>query len=698
MRRLAAGSRTCAAASNICAIRTFCLDGLIKIALAEAEARAGDVDRALAILDEALATAERTGHRAFEAETHRVRGEMLLKRNPANPAAAEEALQTAKAVAKEQGTRTFQLRAALALAKLYHSTVRPADAHAVLAPALEGFAPTPEMPEIAEAQALLAALAETDEVKAEAAQRQRLTQLHAAYGNALIAARGYGAPETTEAFARARESAAGDNAALERLAADYGLWAGSFVRGELPAMKAHAAAFLRDVAARPDLPEAGVAHNMLGSTHWFAGEYREAREHRERALALFQPGRDDDMAFRFGHDAGVGAMLYLGLILWPLGDIERAVSLVRGVEDRIARLTHVGTHAYAKFHAAMFELMRGDRSRAAAHAVELARLAREHDLPFWRATGLFLEGMARAESGALGGLEAMRRGVELLREQSVLSFDGLFKIALADAEAHAGDVERALAILDEALATSERTGHRALDAELLRVRGEMLLKRDPADLAAAEEAFQTAIAVARQQATRSFGLRAALGLAKLCQSTARPAEAHAVLAPALEDFLPTPEMPEIAEAEALLAALAETKEVKAAEAQRQRRLHLQTAYGQAMMWSKGFAAEETRAAFARVDELAVNTGSNAERNAIYLARWVSSLVSGDLNSARRTAELFLRESEAEGATLEAAVARRALGWTCLHQGELALARSHVERVLADEERVRNTDASPDVWP
>ena len=259
----------------------------------------------------------------------------------------------------------------------------------------------------------------------------------------------------------------------------------------------------------------------------------------------------------------------------------------------------------------------------------------------------------------------MRRGVELLREQSVLSFDGFFKIALADAEAHAGDVERALAILDEALATSERTGHRALDAELLRVRGEMLLKRHPADLAAAEEAFQTAIAVARQQATRSFGLRAALGLAKLCQSTARPAEAHAVLAPALEDFLPTPEMPEIAEAEALLAALAETKEVKAAEAQRQRRLHLQTAYGQAMMWSKGFAAEETRAAFARVDELAVNTGSNAERNAIYFARWVSSLVSGDLNSARRTAKSFLRKSEAEGATLKAAVARRALGWTCL---------------------------------
>ena len=164
----------------------------MKIALAEAEARAGDRDRAIAILDEALATADRLGYRAFEAELHRARGEILLERDPANPAPAEEAFLTAIAVAKRQGTRSFELRAALSLAKLYQSTGRPADAHAVLAPALEGFSPTPEMPEIAEAQALLAALAQTDEVKAQAAQRQRLTQLQLAYGNALFAARGYG--------------------------------------------------------------------------------------------------------------------------------------------------------------------------------------------------------------------------------------------------------------------------------------------------------------------------------------------------------------------------------------------------------------------------------------------------------------------------------------------------------------------------
>ena len=277
-------------------------DGLLKIALAEAEARAGDPDRAVAILDEALATCDRTGYRAFEAELHRTRGEILLKRDPANLAPAEEAFLTAIAVAKQQGTRSFELRAALALAKLYQSTGRPADAHAVLAPALEGFSPTPECPKIAEAQALLTALADNEEVKADAARRQRLTQLHVAYGNALIAARGFGAPETTEAFARARESASGDKDAPERLAADYGLWVGSYVRGDLPSMRAHAAVFLSDVEARPDSPEAGVAHRVLGITRWFAGEYREARDHLERALVVVptRPRRRSGLSLRTG--------------------------------------------------------------------------------------------------------------------------------------------------------------------------------------------------------------------------------------------------------------------------------------------------------------------------------------------------------------------------------------------------------------
>jgi len=86
----------------------------------------------------------------------RRRGEILLSRDPRNSVPAEEAFRSAIAVAKKQGARSYELVASLALAKRYQSTGRPTEAHAVLAPSLEGFSPTPELPQIAEAQALLA--------------------------------------------------------------------------------------------------------------------------------------------------------------------------------------------------------------------------------------------------------------------------------------------------------------------------------------------------------------------------------------------------------------------------------------------------------------------------------------------------------------------------------------------------------------
>ena len=384
-------------------------------------------------------------------------------------------------------------------------------------------------------------------------------QLHAAYGNALIAARGRHAGcrkqwrpslEPPQIGFRGRGCAQSGS----RQITVYGSAAtcGAIFRRCERTRRPFSLALRRD----PIRPEAGVAHRVVGTTlRLFRRRIRkEAREHLERALTLFQPGRDDDLAFRFGQDAGVAAMCYLAIASWPLGNVGRAVSLVDGAHERLASVAHIGTRPYAKLHAAMFELMRGDRARAAQNGSETARLAREHDLPLWRAYGAFFEGLATAELGALGeGLSDMRRGVESLRQQDLLNFDGLYKIALADAETRAGDRVRAIAILDEALATADRLCYRAFEAELNRTRGEILLECDPANPAPAEEAFQTAIAVAKRQGTRSFELRAALSLAKLYQSTGRAADAHTVLAPALEGFSPTPEMPEIAEAQALLA-------------------------------------------------------------------------------------------------------------------------------------------------
>jgi predicted ATPase len=134
------------------------------------------------------------------------------------------------------------------------------------------------------------------------------------------------------------------------------------------------------------------------------------------------------------------------------------------------------------------------------------------------------------------------------------TFLPLFWGLLAEIEAEGHGAEGALTRVDEALALAAETGEHWTDSFLHRIRGE-IFKRDPANTGPAEEAFLAAIAIAQQQKAKSFELRAAISLAKLYQSSGRAAEAHAVLAPALEGFSPTSEFPEIQQAQTLLAAL-----------------------------------------------------------------------------------------------------------------------------------------------
>ena len=90
-------------------------------------------------------------------------------------------------------------------------------------------------------------------------------------------------------------------------------------------MRAHACGLPQLTSRRgPIRPRRASPIAPAGITCWFAGEYREARDTLERALALFQPGRDDDLAFRFGMDAGVTAMICSAIASWPLGEVDRA--------------------------------------------------------------------------------------------------------------------------------------------------------------------------------------------------------------------------------------------------------------------------------------------------------------------------------------------------------------------------------------
>jgi hypothetical protein len=111
------------------------------------------------------------------------------------------------------------------------------------------------------------------------------------------------------------------------------------------------------------------------------------------------------------------------------------------------------------------------------------------------------------------------------------------------------------------------------------------------------------------------------------------------------------------------------------------RLRLQTDYGQALMWSKGFSAEETRTAFARATELAANTADFSERFAACHSQWTLAINQGEFKSARELASAFLREAEEKGRVAKAGVARRGLAVISYFSGDFPGARTHCERAL-----------------
>jgi predicted ATPase len=485
------------------------------------------------------------------------RGGILLKRDPADTAAAEQSLLAAIAIAQSQKARSFELRAALSLAKLYRTANRDADAHAVLAPAVEGFPPTEQFPVLTEAQAFLMALSESDAVKSAAALRQRRLQLQISLGNALIWTKGYHAPETSAAFARARELASREEDASERFSAYFGLWAGHLNRGEPAPMRTMAELFLREAAARPNCPETLIAHRTFGFTCWYFGDFAGAHQHFQKTIELYDQTQHGDFANRFGQDPRANAKIGDALTLYVLGRIDEALRLANRALADAESATHVPTMRQALQFAALLGLVRCNPEAVATYSQALADTVSRYDLAALSGGfALFFQGWAKWSDGfSEPRFAKMRRGLAIAREQGRNWFLPSLEAALAEAEASAGEIDAGLRRLDDALAELEHTQSRWYEAEIHRIRAAILLKRDPTDTAAVEQSLQTAIAIARSQKARSFELRAALSLAKLYRAADRDADAHAVLAPAAEGFPPTRQFPELTEAQALLSAL-----------------------------------------------------------------------------------------------------------------------------------------------
>jgi predicted ATPase len=331
----------------------------------------------------------------------------------------------------------------------------------------------------------------------------------------------------------------------------------SLVRGEIRAAKNIAERFLREAEAEGLIAEAIVARQMLGVACLMLGDLAESRSQLELALNSYDRERASEVSERVGMDAGVSSRAILAHTAWHLGDLQRARRLIEEAIGLARELGHPPTTGMALWYKLLIEGARNDPERVLTDAENLLKISQPHGMEFHAALSRVYLSWARGRlSDARSGADELRNSLADYTTQGNRAGTPAYLGFLAELEAAAGDPDPALTLIDEGLAAGQEGGQLIFDAFLHRLRGDILLKRNLPDLALAEDAYRTAIAIAQQQGARSFELMAALALAKLYQSTDRPAEAHAVLAPALEGFSPTPEMPEIAEAMSLSARLA----------------------------------------------------------------------------------------------------------------------------------------------
>jgi DNA-binding winged helix-turn-helix (wHTH) protein/tetratricopeptide (TPR) repeat protein len=392
-------------------------------------------------------------------------------------------------------------------------------------------------------------------------------KLQVAYAQALMWAPGHGnaAAETIAAFARARELLAGVEDGSERFFTFYGLWAGSMSRGEIASARDQAEAYLRAAEAEPGAPQAAVARAVLGVTCWHQGDFVGARAQLEEAQTIYRAApAGSDHLFRFGQDVEAHIVIWLALVLWPLGEPDRARRFAQDVIARaVAQSGPVPTTVYVHQHKLNLEMIRRDAACAADHAETVIRLCRQHGLTASRSYAGIHRLWTRWRLGEARDVDAMRNAIDELRERRIRQSLPWCLTLLAEMEADLdgdlgtdmSEIEIALASVDGALAEARQTGEHWYDAESHRIRGNILLARDPADGAAAEQAFRTAIATAQQQQAHSFVLRAALALAEFYVASGRDAEARGALAAPLTRVSVSSELPEIERARTLLASL-----------------------------------------------------------------------------------------------------------------------------------------------
>ncbi|HEV8325950.1 MAG TPA: hypothetical protein VGQ08_00580, partial [Nitrospiraceae bacterium] len=274
------------------------------------------------------------------------------------------------------------------------------------------------------------------------------------------------------------------------------------------------------------------AHHELWANLSSLGELTSAKEHCERGRALYDPQKHKDHAFLYGgHDPGVCCGHHAATLLWLLGYPDQALQRSQNSLALARELAHPYSMAHALFWAAWLHQHRGEGQSVRARVDEGMTLATEQGFPRWLGRGTVLRGWLLVEQGQReAGIIQMLEGMAVRRARAAAVRDDTYYAALlAEAYRKTGQRVEGLNVVADALAKARQTESRTYEAELHRIKGELLLRQAVVDEEQAESCFKQAIDVARVQQAKSWELRAAMSLSRLWQRQGKRDEARELL-------------------------------------------------------------------------------------------------------------------------------------------------------------------------
>jgi predicted ATPase len=361
-------------------------------------------------------------------------------------------------------------------------------------------------------------------------RQQRELELQIALGRALIATRGYAAPEVGETYARARALCDRLNQPPQIMAVLFGQWVHYVVKGQLQEARSLATEALGWGEAGTDAAATFNAYRLSGITRFHLGELSTACTHLEQALARFDPAHRPFHTSFAVTDFRVNVLTYLSQDLFCLGYLDRASVRSEEAIEEARQLQHSYSVAHSLSQACWVDWATHSREELQRRADAAIAVSVEHGFPYNLAVGTIFGGWAIAASGqTTEGIALLQKGLAAYCATGALLFVSFFLTLLADAQVKGQHPDEALGHLAEADCLLAETDERWAEAELHRVRGELLCAGG--NTITAEGCFRNAISVARQQRAKFWELRAATSLARLRRDQARRTEARDLLAP-----------------------------------------------------------------------------------------------------------------------------------------------------------------------